>query len=190
VGASLTVVGITGFFVGGQPETGMAKPSSSAWWTAALLVVVGAAALGRLASRFRGSMGAALYATAAGLAFAFQAAVTKEFVGVVGHGLGPILSSWTTYALILSALVGFALQQSALKTGYLAPAMAASNATTLVASVALGALVFDEHIVAAGNPALPALVSFGIAVTGVIVLALPERERGRLGIATLSERSR
>lgn len=39
----------------------------------------------------------------AGLGFAFQAAVTKVFVTVIGDGLGPILSSWTTYALIALA---------------------------------------------------------------------------------------
>jgi drug/metabolite transporter (DMT)-like permease len=176
-GACLTVVGITAFVAVGQAGGGVASPTRTAWWTATLLALAGIAALGGVASRHRGSVGAALYATAAGLAFAFQAAVTKEFMGVVGHGLGPILSSWTTYALLLSALLGFGLQQSALKTGFLAPAMAASNASTLVASVALGALVFDERLVAPGNPALPALVGLAAAVAGVILLAVPVRDR-------------
>jgi len=90
-GASLTVFGITAFVVIGQPSGGSSKPTSAAWWTASILVIGAAGVLGGVAGRFRGSVGAALFATAAGLAFAFQAAVTKEFVDVVGHGLDPIL---------------------------------------------------------------------------------------------------
>jgi hypothetical protein len=74
-----------------------------------------------LAHRRLGAAAAALFATAAGLGFAFQAAVTKVFVTQLGYELGAILSTWTTYALIVSALAGFALQQSALKTGFLLP---------------------------------------------------------------------
>jgi drug/metabolite transporter (DMT)-like permease len=177
IGALLTVVGITSFVAVGSPAGGAGSPSSTAWWSAAILAVAGMVVLAVVAARSRGSLGAALFATAAGLAYAFQAAVTKEFVGVVGGGLGPILSSWTTYALVVSALAGFALQQSALKTGFLAPAMAASNASTLVASVALGALVFQEHLVAPGQPALPAVFGLALAVVGVIILAAPRNDR-------------
>jgi hypothetical protein len=97
-----------------------------------------------------------LFATAAGIGFGIQAAVTKEFMGQLGYGLGVILTSWTTYALIISALAGFALQQSALKTGYLAPAMAASNAASLTTSVLLGVVLFEETI-SKGQGSLPRL---------------------------------
>ena len=57
-----------------------------------------------------------------------------------------LFGDWTTYALIASAVVGFVLQQSALKTDVLAPAMASSNAVTLFASVAFGVTVFGETL--------------------------------------------
>ena len=47
---------------------------------------------------------------------------------IIGRGIGNLLSSWEIYALVATAVVGFILQQSALKTGLLAPAMASSNA--------------------------------------------------------------
>jgi hypothetical protein len=172
-GALATVLGITMFVGVGQPAGGVTQPAAAAWWTAALLALGAIAILGSLAARVRGSVGAALFAAAAGLSFAFQAAVTKEFVGVVGGGLDAILSSWTTWALVGSALVGFALQQSALKTGFLAPAIAASNAATLLGSVLLGALVFEEHLVAPGQPVLPACLGLALAVGGVVLLAVP-----------------
>lgn len=196
-GALATCAGITGFVAVGQPQGGVAQPVAGAWWSAGVLAIIGVAMLAGFARRSRGSVAAALFASGAGVAFAFQAAVTKEFVGVVGSGLDAILTSWTTWALVVSALVGFALQQSALKTGFLAPAMAASNAVTLVGSVVLGAVVFEEQLTAPGRPALPALAALAIAVVGVIVLAVPGRAQpepairdGRGRRATSSRSSR
>lgn len=92
----------------------------------------------------------------------------------LGYGLGAILSSWTTYALILTALVGFTLQQSALKTGFLAPAMAASNASMLIASVLLGVTLFQESISNGQERMLPTILGLCLAVFGAILLASPE----------------
>jgi drug/metabolite transporter (DMT)-like permease len=174
IGAVTATVGIVVFVAVAQTSGGTDQPSSSSWWTAALVIAAVTIVLSGFARRTRGASSASLYATAAGLGFAFQAAVTKVFVTVVGDGLGPILSSWTTYALIASALVGFALQQSALKTGFLAPAMAASNASTLVVSVMLGVTVFDETIHRTSSGHAPALIGLVGAVVGVIILAVAQ----------------
>jgi multidrug transporter EmrE-like cation transporter len=127
-----------------------------------------------LAHQRHGAVAAALFATAAGLGFAFQASVTKVFMTQLGYGLGAILSTWTTYALILSALAGFALQQSALKTGFLASAMAACNASTLAMSVLLGITLFQESISHGQGRLSPALIGLALAIGGVILLASPE----------------
>ncbi len=42
-----------------------------------------------------------------------SASVTKEFTTVLGTASAPSCSSWTVYVLILSAIVGFVLQQLA-----------------------------------------------------------------------------
>jgi len=112
IGACATLIGIVSFVAVGQPQGGTTQPESGAWWTSVLIIVSLMLLLAWLANRHRGSVAAALFATAAGLSYAFQAAVTKVFMTQIGYGLGVILSSWTTYALILSALAGFALQQS------------------------------------------------------------------------------
>jgi hypothetical protein len=135
--------------------------------------------LGRLANQRRGAVAAAMFATAAGLSYAFQAAVTKVFVTLLGGGVIALLATWTTYALIVSALVGFAMQQSALKTGFLAPAMAASNATTLIVSVFLGIIVFQETLSNGQGRLLPALIGLAFAVIGVVLLAFPETKSSK-----------
>ena len=177
VGASITLLGIILFVVVGQPQDSSSQPSTAAWWSSTLIIVGLMVLLAWLAQRRRGPVAATLFATAAGLGFAFQAAVTKVFMTEIGDGLDAILSSWTTYALILSALAGFALQQSALKTGFLAPAMAASNASTLIMSVILGVTLFEETISNGQGRLSPAVIGLTLAILGVVLLATPEPGR-------------
>ncbi len=179
LGAFLTLFGIILFVAVGQPQTGTSLPENSAWLTSAFVITALMLLLAWMARRRRGPVSAALYAASAGFGFAFQAAVTKLFMTQIGHGLAAILTTWTTYALILSALAGFALQQSALKTGYLAPAMAASNASTLAMSVLLGVTLFQESIANGQGRMLPAIIGLALAVTGVVLLASPETREGR-----------
>ena len=174
IGACTTFIGIIAFVAVGQPQVGTSQPESATWWISGLIIVSLMLALAWLANRRRGAMAAALFATAAGLSNAFQAAATKVFMTQIGYGVGAILSSWTTYALILSALAGFALQQSALKTGFLAPAMAACNASTLTMSVFLGVTLFGETISNGQGRLLPAFIGLALAIVGVVLLASPE----------------
>ena len=173
VGAGATVVGLVLFVAVGQPQGGTTNPSATAWWIAGLVIAAVMVVLATSARRRTGATAAALAATAAGFGFAFQAAVTKVFVTQLGNGVIGLLGSWTTYALIVSALAGFALQQSALKTGFLAPAMAASNAATLAVSVVLGITVFQESMSAGGGRLIPAVAGLGVALVGVLTLAAP-----------------
>jgi hypothetical protein len=137
-------------------------------------VAVAMLALSGIARRRRGPVAAALFASAAGISFGLQAAATKLFVTDLGGGLGAILAMPTTYVLIVSALAGFALQQSALKTGFLAPALAASNASTLATSVLLGVVLFGESISGDGGRTPVAIGALAVAVVGVVLLALPD----------------
>ncbi len=127
--------------------------------------------LGGTGLRRQGATKPPLFGSAAGVAFALQATVTKMFDTVVGGGPSAILSSWTIYVLIASALVGFVLQQSALKTGILAPAMASSNRITLFGSVVFGITVYGETLSSNGGTLAPTLIGLGAALVAVVLLA-------------------
>jgi hypothetical protein len=88
----------------------------------------------------------------------------------LGHSVAALLSYWTTYALLICAVIGFAFQQSALKTGVLAPAMAASNAVTLFASVIFGATVFGETLSHGDGRLAPAIIGLTVAMAGIVLL--------------------
>jgi drug/metabolite transporter (DMT)-like permease len=171
LGAAAMVVGIVLFLSVGSPQGGSSTPPAAAWWSAGVMAVILIVVLGRMGQRRQGAARALLFGSAAGVGFALQAAVTKVFVTVVGQGIDAILSSWTIYVLIISAVVGFALQQAALKTGVLAPAIASSNAVTLFGSVAFGATVFGERLSTGDARLAPALVGLGVALVGIILLA-------------------
>jgi drug/metabolite transporter (DMT)-like permease len=173
LGAAAMLLGIVLFLSVGSPQdaTSSSSPSASAWWTAGLIAVVAILTLTVLGRHGQSATRALLFGSAAGVCFAMQAAVTKEFVPLIGDGVATLLSSWTIYALVVSALLGFVLQQSALKTGVLAPAMASSNSVTLFASLVFGTIVFDESLSKGGGRLAPALIGLAIALGGMGLLA-------------------
>jgi drug/metabolite transporter (DMT)-like permease len=171
IGALAVVAGIVLFLSVGSPAGGTSSPSAASWWIAGLVTVAVVVLFGALARSRSGATRALLFGSAAGAAFALQAAVTKEFTQLLGHGVGALLHSWTVYVLIASALIGFVTQQSALKSGVLAPAVASSNAVTLFGSVVLGVVVFGERLSHGEGRLVPALVGLGAALVGIALLS-------------------
>jgi drug/metabolite transporter (DMT)-like permease len=182
-GALLSLAGIILFLSAGQPHGGTTAPSAAVWWAACLITLGLVAALTGLGWHSAGAPRALTFGMAAGLAFGLQAAVTKTFVAEIGGGVLELLATWSVYVLIFSAIVGFVCQQSALKSGVLAPAMASSNSVTLFSSVVLGVTVYGEHL-SSGGAGHVASAYFGLAVAigGVALLAgsaAPTRENQR-----------
>jgi drug/metabolite transporter (DMT)-like permease len=171
-GAVLTLAGIVLFLSAGQPQGGSGQPAAAAWWSACLITAALVATLTGLGRHGTGATRALTFGVAAGLAFGLQAAVTKTFVTEIGGGVLGLLASWSVYVLILSAIVGFACQQSALKTGVLAPAIASANSVTLFSSVILGVTVYGERL-ASNGAAHTSSAGLGlvIAVGGIALLA-------------------
>jgi drug/metabolite transporter (DMT)-like permease len=171
-GAALTLLGITVFLSAGQPQGGATSASAAAWWAACLAVLVPMAVLSIIGARLKGADKAVILGVAAGLGFGLQASVTKTFVTKIGNGALALLGRWSTYVLIVSAIAGFVLQQSALKTGVLAPSMASSNSVTLFTSVVLGITVYGETLAKSGSAHLSsAVVGLAIAIGGIVLLA-------------------
>ena len=174
LGAGCTVLGIIGFLVVGGPQASGAAAEPAALVGSAAVGGVAMIVLARIGARRQGPQGAVLFATGAGVSYGFQGAATKSFMGQLGGGLGAMLAMPATYVLIVTALAGFALQQSALKTGFLAPALAASNAATLVASIVLGLVLFGEALAATPAQLPVAIAALVLAVAGVVILAAPD----------------
>lgn len=170
--AALAVVaGIILFLLVGSPGGGEGSPAGRDWWVAGLLTLTLSLALAAVARARASAVQAVLFGTAAGLGFGLQAAVTKVFTGKVGEGVAAILRSWEVYVLIASAVVAFALQQAALRTGALAAAVASANAMTLLASIGLGLTVFNESVRSSDSGLAAVIAGVVLILGGVVMLA-------------------
>ncbi len=185
-GATLTLVGIIFFISAGQPQGGTTHPGAAAWWAACLITAALVLVLFMVGRRFTGASKALVFGAAAGLGYGLQAAVTKTFVTELGGGVLALLSTWSVYVLIISAVSGFALQQSALKTGVLAPAMASSNSVTLFSSVILGIAVYGETLSKTGTGhAGSTIIGLVVAIVGIAFLAGSEGPEAATGAAAV-----
>jgi drug/metabolite transporter (DMT)-like permease len=183
-GAFLTLVGIMFFLSAGQPSGGSGDATAAKWWTACLVTLALVIVLSTVGSRFSGAGKALTLGSAAGLGLGLQAAVTKTFVDQLGGGFWALLTTWSTYVLVASAVIGFVLLQSALRTGVLAPAMASSNSVTLFSSVILGIIVYGEKLSGPGGAHTSStFLGLAVAVVGISLLAGAQAPAGDQDVA-------
>jgi len=170
-GAGAVVAGVILFVSVGTPAAGNTNASAAAWWAACLTTLALVLVFAGLGRSRTGATQAALFGSAAGFAFGLQGAVTKVFVTQIGGGVLAILSDWSVYVLVASALLGLMFQQSAFKSGVLAPAIASANAVTLFMGVLLGVTIFDEVLHSGSGSRVPAIIGLAMALGGVVALA-------------------
>src|SRR5207342_2203551 len=80
------------------------------------------------------------------LAYGATAAFTKAAVSLLDDGLGALLTAWETPALVVAAVGGTLLAQSAFQAGGLAASLPIITVGELLVAVALGLTVLDEHV--------------------------------------------
>lgn len=141
-------------------------------YTAAGLGTVGfIAALVLAAQRGRALWRTACLGAAAGSAFGLTATLIKEVVEQLEHGgIAGMVTTWQTYAAILTGLGGVLIMQWALHTG---PLLAAQPGFTLMdplVSILWGVLVYHETVRGGWWLALALVGGAGIAA-GVLTLA-------------------
>ena len=182
LGALALLVGLTCFLALSNPSSGRASAPTETWVLAGLVVVAMGVALAFIGSRREPALKAALFGTAGGVLFAFQASATKVFVDVVDGGVGAILSSWSTYVLVACAVIGFYFVQVSLQAGILAPAVASTNAANPVASGILGRFIFQEIPSRTPGGKLLSFGSLALMLAGLLAVSRskPAAESGGL----------
>jgi drug/metabolite transporter (DMT)-like permease len=190
--AAGVVAALAAFIVIGDPAAGL--DDAPAWeWTICLVVVCalasGAVFLGR---RARPGRRAAALGTAAGMLFGISASLAKPVVEELDEGLSVVVGDWRTWAMIGTGAVAFLIQQGALATGQLAPAVATTSLANPVVASLVGVLILEERL--AGGPARKAVAIGTLVVAALCAIALAEHEQpdapadaaapGQVGAAT------
>lgn len=146
-----------------------------------LLLVAAAVAVAR---RSRGgSTAASALGGAAGLLYASAAAlITAVSVQLTGGGVLRVLRQDEVYVLVVVAVVAQVLSQISFGAGGLAASAPVATAVDLVASVALGVLVFDHPLPHRAPLVVAAVASLLLAVVAVFALAASERRPGATSV--------
>ncbi len=141
IAAFLLLTGPSAFGHGAAPAPGHAGLAAAA---GVALTAVAAAALAVAGLRAAGRSRAVLLALAAGLGDTCAAVATMAFAHAASHGPAALVTSWTSYALIVAGAGNVLLTQSAYQTGRPLITLPVISAVTPVASVAIGLGLLGE----------------------------------------------
>ena len=175
VGAALLVaVALVVFLAFADPSGGIANPPLGDW-----LIAIGACLAVCAPLVLAGRQGgaprrAALLGIATGILFALSAALTKAVVDELGNGVLTVFTTWHLYGLAAIGYASMTLNQLALNTGALAPAIATSMSFDPIASVVLGVALLQEAL--SVGPAEIAATVFALVAAGVGLTILAEEQ--------------
>lgn len=153
------------------------KPAVAAVAVGVALALV-CVALGWHAARQRRI--AALLGIAVGVVYAITAALLKALTVIALEGIGPLLTSWQLYVVVVVGAAGLLLNQLAFQAGPLNASLPAIATVDPLLSIAIGVVVYNEQV----RQGVPAALGLGalLLVLGVAVIALtgtehaPDRE--------------
>ncbi len=174
--AFLVVAALVVFLAVADPSGGREDAPLSEWLLAGGICVAVCVPLIALGRRGPAPRRAALLGIATGILFALSAALTKAVVDELGEGPLAVLGDWHLYALAAVGYASMTLNQLALNTGSLAPAVATSMALDPITSVVLGVTVLHETLDSSPPELAATLASLAAAAVGMAILARAQAE--------------
>lgn len=179
--AGVVVVGLSVFIVVGDPAGGRTDAPNWQWLLAIALIAALCAVLLPLGGKDRPSLRAGTYGTVAGVLSGLAATLTKPTVELLhSGGLGGVLGDWMVYVLGVAGLLGVLLQQIALQTARLAPAVATGSVANPLVGVLLGIALLEERLAPPTWHKVVAFAALGCALAAAVAISLSEeRQRHR-----------
>ena len=178
--AAALILGLAAFFIAGDPAP--QSQNGVDLWPAVIASIMAVSVIGicvTLARHRTGSTAAILLGASAGIAFAGVAALIKTATNLLANGVVAMVTSWPLYALIAVGAIGILLSQLAYRAGPVSASLPAMNSVNPLASVLIGAAVFDEHFRTGAVPST--IEAFALVAMTVATVQL---SRGRPGLRT------
>jgi len=177
VGAGVVVAGLALFAVFGAPSTGNDDAPNNEWAIALVVITAVSVVLVVLGRRGETPRTAALYGIAAGILFGASACLVKPTVETLDEGVAEVLTQWEFYAMAITGITAFVIQQASLSTGYLATSVATVSTANPIVSVTIGVLLFDERLHEPTWRVLMALAGLALAMIGAVVISIARERR-------------
>ncbi len=178
--AFIVVLGLSIFIVFGDPAGGRTGAPNWQWGLSIGLIVASCTVLLSLGGgKASLSVRAGVYGTVAGVLSGLAATLCKPTVELLHTGgVGGVLGDWMVYALAIAGLLGVLLQQVALQTGRLAPAVATGSVANPLVGVLLGIVLLQERLAPPTWHKALAFAALGCALAAAVAISLSQ-ERGR-----------
>ena len=171
VAALMVTAALIAFLAIANPSGGRDDAPVGEWLITGGVIAAVVAPLTFIGMRLRPSAKAATLGTAAGILFALTAALTKVTADQFDEGLFEIFVHWHLYALIAVGYISMTLNQLALSTGVLAPAIATSIATDPIVSVIIGTTLLQESLHETPLGVVGTVISLLVALGAITILA-------------------
>ncbi|MEZ5145164.1 MAG: DMT family transporter [Acidimicrobiales bacterium] len=170
LGAALVIVGLVVFEGFARPEPGLEAAPLSAWWPAIVASLVAFGALMLLGERLP-AYRAALRGAAVGVWGGLAGGLVKQLADAATQGMGALLSTWSTWALLVVGVLNILWVNLALRAGRLASAQATMASIAPLTSLVVAVWVFEERLRAGPAAVAGAVVGLVVGGVGIAVLA-------------------
>ena len=168
-GAIAAAGGLAGFLLFAAPKGGDAIPTTVEWFQVGAACVAGIVMLVLLARVGPRWWRAASFGTAAAIAYAYTAALTKVVTDYVASDWMSMFRHWQTYGLAGFGVLAVVLTQNAYHAGPIAASQSAIVLLDPLASILIGITLFGDDLRTAGAwgplEALSLLILFAGAIT-------------------------
>ncbi|MEU9991239.1 DMT family transporter [Streptomyces sp. NPDC007971] len=179
-GLALLAGGVTTFIVAGEPRAGHAVTDPLRHWLIIGATLGAAMVLTTYAKRSRLSWGPVLLATAAGLLYGVQDALTRvSGTRFAAGGLTQLLTGWQPYGVLALGVTGLVLVQSAFETAPLRMSLPALTAAQPLAGILCGVGFLGDRLRTDTGALAWEAAGLAAIVAGIVLLGLhPAMPRG------------
>lgn len=172
------VLGLAVFLVLIRPSVGDTRVPVGRWLLVGAAVLVGVLVLLAISTRLPSAPRATVLGAATAFGFSLTAALMKDAIARLSDGLVALFTAWQTYGVAIVGLASFVLLQVTLRAGTLVASQPALTLGDSLLSLALGAVLFDEHLTL-GLRILPEAAALVLVGAGSVQLARTPEISGR-----------
>lgn len=169
--AVLVTLALVAFLTVADPSGGRDDAPLGEWLVAGAIGVAVCIPLVLVARRSEPAMKAALLGAATGILFGFSAALTKAVGDQFADDVLSVFTHWQLYALLVVGYASMTLNQLALTTGVLAPALATSMAFDPITSVLIATTLMQESLHETTIGWIATLAALAAVLAGMVILA-------------------
>ena len=172
MGSLALIGGLTLFVLAAAPTDGQTDPPPMDWLVLGAVMGAGALLAVTSAARHVGELRAAWLACGGALLLALTAGLTKVVADdVAGHQMS-VLRTWSPYALLAVGGVAVLVTQSAFQAGPLRASLPVLSVVEPLASILVGAWVFEEHIATTVSARIGEVSGLALLAAGVVALTM------------------